>query len=259
VNEDLAVWWDGDADGVANMAADEALAAEAVRRGGPVARFYGWREPTVSLGAFQPLSAAGAIGAAAAIVRRPSGGGAIVHGTDLTYATAVPRDHPLGRTARPLYDLWHVALVEVLAACGLTARLSGPAEVAACPDAEAFLCFDRRADGDVVMPPAGRPARPDDPKILGSAQRRLAGAVLQHGSLLRQASAVVPRHGGLEELRPAGVVATGGELAACWAERVAAAWGGRVVRPDVDFRTTHGAAMVEAVRRFGDPAWLGRR
>jgi len=192
-------------------------------------------------------------------VRRPSGGGAIVHGTDLTYATAVPRDHPLGRTARPLYDLWHAALVEELAARGMTSRLSGPAEVAACPDADAFLCFDRRAEGDVVMPPAGRPARPDDPKILGSAQRRLAGAVLQHGSLLLRASGLAARHRGLEELRPAGPGVASDELACRWAARVAAALGGQVVRPDVDFRTAQAAAMAAAVRRFEDRGWLGRR
>ena len=81
---------DGDADGLTNMAADEALAAEAVRRGGPVARFYGWREPTLSLGAFQPVAGARAI-TVDAVVRRPSGGGAILHGTDLTYAAAIPR------------------------------------------------------------------------------------------------------------------------------------------------------------------------
>ena len=258
MSDDLTVWWDGDADGPTNMAADEALAAEAVRRGGPVARFYGWREPTLSLGAFQPLAGARAI-AVEAVVRRPSGGGAILHGTDLTYAAAVPRDHPLGRTARPLYDLWHVALVEELAAHGMAARLSGAAEAAACPDAEAFLCFARRADGDVVMPPAGRPARPDDPKILGSAQRRLSGAVVQHGSLLLRASPAAGGLVGLEELQPSNAADAVADLAARWAARVAAALGGRVVRADIDFRTTQAAVFAAAVHRGGDPAWLGRR
>jgi lipoate-protein ligase A len=258
VSDDLAVWWDGDADGLTNMAADEALAAEAVRRGGPVARFYGWLEPTLSLGAFQPLAGARAV-AVDAIVRRPSGGGAILHGTDLTYAAAVPRDHPLGRTARPLYDLWHMALVEELAARGMAARLSGAVEVAACPDAEAFLCFARRADGDVVMPPAGRPARPSDPKIVGSAQRRLAGAVVQHGSLLLRASPAAGGLVGLEELAPSSARVEVADLAARWADRVAAALGGRVVRPDTHFGSAHAPVFAEALRRGGDPAWLGRR
>jgi lipoate-protein ligase A len=258
VTDDLTVWWDADAEGPENMAADEALAAEAVRRGGPVARFYGWREPTLSLGAFQPLAGARAI-APHAVVRRPSGGGAILHGTDLTYAAAVPRDHPLGRAARPLYDLWHVALVEELAARGLAARLCGAAEVAACPDDEAFLCFARRADGDVVMPPAARPARPDDPKILGSAQRRLAGAVVQHGSLLLRASPAAEGLVGLEDLSPASAPVAVADLAPRWAARVAAALGGRVVTPEGDFRSAHAAVFAAAVRRHGDPSWLGRR
>ena len=78
----LTVWWDDAADGATNMAADESLAAEAERSGGLLVRVYGWSRTTVSLGAFQRLEDARRIPELAGIplVRRPSGGGAIVSG-----------------------------------------------------------------------------------------------------------------------------------------------------------------------------------
>ena len=166
----LPVWWDDAADGPTNMAADEVLADEAARHGGLVIRIYSWSMPSVSLGAFQPLAAARACVAVSGLplVRRPSGGGAIVHGTDLTYAAAVPKAHPWGRTPQALYDALHTAMAAVLT--------DAPAD--------AFLCFARRSVGDLVAPPTGQPAAAGDPKIMGSAQRRLGTTVLQHGSLL---------------------------------------------------------------------------
>ena len=99
--ETMLVWWDGPADAFLNMAADEALAAESLRHGGPVVRFYGWQPTSVSLGAFQRLADARQVAAIAGtrLVRRPSGGGAIVHGSDLTYAAAVPKGHSWGGEA----------------------------------------------------------------------------------------------------------------------------------------------------------------
>ena len=68
----VTVWWDGVADGPTNMAADECLAAEAERIGGLALRLYGWTEPTLSLGGFQPLAAVHRVGelAGVAVVRR---------------------------------------------------------------------------------------------------------------------------------------------------------------------------------------------
>jgi len=63
--ETMLVWWDGPADAFLNMAADEALAAESLRHGGPVVRFYGWEPTSVSLGAFQRLADARQVAAIA--------------------------------------------------------------------------------------------------------------------------------------------------------------------------------------------------
>ena len=260
----LPVWWDGPADGPTNMAADECLAEEALALGGPVVRVYGWQATTVSLGAFQPVAAARAEAAIAdaALVRRPSGGGAIVHGSDLTYAAAVPRSHALGRTPLAFYTAFHAALVDVLGDMGIAARMcpAGVAPVRGGPDS--FFCFDRRAEGDVVVSAPGAPAAAGDPKILGSAQRRLAAAVVQHGSLLvRGTEGVGPaaRHPGLADLHPSIRDAGPRQLAERWLDRVARGLGGRVDPRPGGFARGREARIASLAVTYGTPRWLERR
>jgi lipoate-protein ligase A len=255
----LAVWWDETADGAENMATDELLADEAARLGRPLVRFYGWTCPTVSLGGFQSIGEARRIDAisGAALVRRPSGGGAIVHGTDLTYALAVPRDHPLAHGALPLYEAVHRALADVLADRGLAARLHPGRAVGAEP----FFCFARRAIGDVVATPPGRPASDDDPKVLGSAQRRLPAAILQHGSLLVRANAGVGtagRHAGLGDLLPS-LHDASREIAADWVQRIAAALGLRADWQPQSLTCGQNDTLANRAARFRAAAWLERR
>ena len=80
------------ADGPANMALDEAMLEEAARGDAAYLRFYGWTVPTLSLGYFQRMAdvRADPRWAGVPIVRRPTGGGAIWHHHELTYAIAVP-------------------------------------------------------------------------------------------------------------------------------------------------------------------------
>lgn len=257
----LPVWWDGPADGPTNMAADECLGDEAVARGGPVVRVYGWATTTVSLGGFQRIAEAHAEPAIAgtALVRRPSGGGAIVHGSDLTYAAAVPRDHPLGGRPQAFYTAFHAALVDVLAELGIVARMS-PANAPAPGGADAFFCFDRRAEGDVVVVAPGK--GPADAKILGSAQRRLAAAVVQHGSLLvRAAGDVGPaaRHPSLCDLHPVASGVPLRDLASRWLERVARGLGGRAAWQPGEFHRSREARISCLAARFATPRWLARR
>ena len=259
----LPVWWDGPADGPGNMAADECLAEEAIAAGGPVVRVYGWTATTVSLGAFQPIAAARiepAI-AGAPLVRRPSGGGAIVHGSDLTYAAAVPKGHPLGGRPQDFYAAFHAALVEVLDGMGVAARRCAAVEAAARGGSDAFFCFDRRAEGDVVVPQAA-PTGGADAKILGSAQRRLAAAVVQHGSLLvGRATGVgeAARHTGLFDLHP-GLADVGADaLARRWLEAVAHGLGGRVAWQPDTFARGREARISSLAGTFGTTRWLERR
>ncbi|HOW18346.1 MAG TPA: hypothetical protein PLC79_04860, partial [Phycisphaerae bacterium] len=97
-----------------------------------------------------------------------------VHADELTYSLIVPGDSPLLRGGPVgLYALVHDAAVEMLAAHGIPARRADRSEPANSQRGP-FLCFERRHGLDVVVGPH---------KVLGSAQRRSNGAVLQHGSL----------------------------------------------------------------------------
>lgn len=181
--------------GAWNMAVDEALLENGGRDGGWTLRFYGWSEPTLSLGYFQSSESRRrhAASRGCPVVRRQSGGGAIVHDRELTYALIVPGQHALARESQRLYRAVHGAIVQELASVGVTARMYDPAvDTERTRSAEEpFLCFERRAVGDIVVGEA---------KIGGSAQRRRWGAVLQHGSLLISRSNAAPELPGIEEL-----------------------------------------------------------
>ncbi len=260
----LPVWWDGATDGPTNMAADECLAAEAIARGGPVVRLYGWTATTVSLGAFQRVADARAEPsiAGAALVRRPSGGGAIVHGSDVTYAAAVPKHHPLGGRPQAFYTAFHAALVEVLGDLGVAARMWPPGGHAERGDADPFFCFDRRAEGDVVVSRPGGMPTGGDAKILGSAQRRLAAAVVQHGSLLVRGAEGVgapARHPALADLwGPRAMPDTRG-LVERWLELVARGLGGRLAWQAESFAGQRAAEVAPLAAAYAQDRWLERR
>jgi lipoate-protein ligase A len=273
----LTIWWDSAADGPTNMAADECLAAEAERRDSLLMRFYDWSTTTISLGGFQKLEDARHVDEIGGIplVRRPSGGGAIVHGSDLTYAAAVPKSHPWGASPQILYDALHGAMVETLAEHGVRAWL-WPAGGVAPPRADAavghlaaseadvagFFCFDRRAAGDLVM--AG-PAEGGFTKIMGSAQRRLAGVVLQHGSLLLQSNAGLTgaaRHLGVADLIVEQPVSEPlperAGLSRAWVRRLAHSLGGSF-QEEAAFSSAHQQEIATVAARFREDRWMARR
>ena len=180
---------DPPASGPANMAADEAL-LNAAAEGAPGGRWYRWSEATVSLGYFQRGPELHLPNLPR--VRRLSGGGAIVHHHEWTYALAVPRGHRLARSPEAFYEAVHGELIAALAAAGVEARLRGDGDRAA---EGRTLCFLRADPRDVVVTDAAGDVR----KVVGSAQRRRRGAVLQHGSLLLAASPHAPELPGLTE------------------------------------------------------------
>jgi lipoate-protein ligase A len=184
--------------GAWNMAVDEALLEEAAERGAASLRFYQWREPTLSLGYFQAYRERAAHPASqdAAVVRRLSGGGALLHDRELTYSLCLPVSHPLARQSAALYETVHRAIIETLVTCNLSPALAGGAE--SRDAAEPFLCFARRTEFDVVLPSPRQGASAT--KIVGSAQRRRRGAVLQHGALLLAASPLAPELNGIAEV-----------------------------------------------------------
>jgi lipoyl(octanoyl) transferase len=179
-------------DGPTNMARDEALLQRvACRDVRPTMRLYQWEPATLSLGYFQAYADVNAQPAAIRampVVRRLTGGGAIVHADELTYSLTLPNDHPLlrGGPVR-LYEFVHEAAIEMLAALGIRAERAGLNEPANSQRGP-FLCFQRRHSLDVVV---------GSHKVLGSAQRRTGDAILQHGSLqlagAKPAGAPLPR------------------------------------------------------------------
>jgi lipoate-protein ligase A len=239
---------DPPADGAWNMAVDEVLLAAAA--GGRCAlRFYRWQPPTLSLGYFQAIDErrrhAASLGCP--VVRRASGGGAIVHDQEITYSIALPGEHPLAVGRMLLYETVHQTLIEILADAGIRAELyRRPPQTGArcsCP----FLCFQRRAAGDVVVGTA---------KVAGSAQRRLQGAVLQHGSLLLGRSAAAPELDGLREL--SGLPLPDGPLIEAWTQRLHERLGLTWQRqPLTDPQRAEAAEL--ARRKYAAEAWTGRR
>lgn len=159
--------------GAFHMGADEALLATAGAGGPGALRFYAWDGPWLSLGYAQRLSEARGAAcreAGVGVVRRATGGGAVLHGCDLTYAVAAPAEWLPG-DLRAAHALLSGALLAALRGLGVPAR-----EVPARPGRHrgAFDCFAAPQGGEIEA--EGR-------KLCGSAQRRAGGGVLQHGSL----------------------------------------------------------------------------
>ena len=164
-------------DGATNMAVDEAI-MEAVRAGAspPTLRFYGWEPACLSLGHAQAASVVDWEACAAAgwdVVRRPTGGRAILHVDELTYSVCAPESEPrLGGGVLTSYLRLSDALARGLSLLGLAPeRAPGPAHARA---EQGPVCFDDPSHYEIVI--AGR-------KLIGSAQARKRGAVLQHGTL----------------------------------------------------------------------------
>jgi lipoate-protein ligase A len=190
-----------------NMAVDEALLANAATNESACLRFYEWNQPTLSLGYFQNYADRSLHLAShpTAVVRRQSGGGAILHHRELTYSISLPKTHSLASHAQSLYNAVHNVIVEILLSFFPNNHLELPIHlVAAQPDFDnndhRFLCFERRSPGDIVHSVRKTPAIAADHKIVGSAQRRSRGAVLQHGSILLSRSEYAPELAGLNDL-----------------------------------------------------------
>lgn len=161
-----------------NMAADEVLLEAAIASAPVTVRIYRWETATVSLGYFQDAEEfrSSARFRDLPAVRRLSGGGAILHHHEVTYSVALPASHVPTEDPTGIYSTIHDAIISQLAAAGIEAAMRG--ENAAQAD-EPFLCFIRGDRHDILC--CGH-------KIVGSAQRRRRGAVLQHGSLILNTS-----------------------------------------------------------------------
>lgn len=235
--------------GAENMALDEALLEEAACTGRAFLRLYRFDPPCLSLGRNEPArerydrAAVARLGLA--VVRRPTGGRAVWHEHEVTYAVAAPIAALGG--LRDGYHTIHARLAAALRTLGVEATLAPPAP--RTPRLGDGACFATSVGGDVVV--SGK-------KLVGSAQVRLGDAFLQHGSILldgtqemvqavsRQPSAV---------MRATTLSTALGRLVAFgeMAEAIVATWGDGVTA------TASYRPVPPRIARFSDPAWTWRR
>jgi lipoate-protein ligase A len=173
-------------DGPHNMAADEVL-LELAEKGTGTLRFYTWAEPTVSLGYFQShrLLQEDRLLAVLPFVRRPTGGATLVHHHELTYALALPATN--GAKPQATQRMHGI----VAAALGTLGIQTNAAPEAASQAVGCQLCFRQMSAGDLLI---------GANKVVGSAQRKRRGALLQHGAILLAQSPHAPALAGILEL-----------------------------------------------------------
>ncbi|MCA9248372.1 MAG: lipoate--protein ligase family protein [Planctomycetales bacterium] len=235
------------AEGAWNMAVDEALMASAGASGVAVLRLYAWSEPTLSLGYFQRYADRDlhAASRSCALVRRMSGGGAILHDREATYSLVLPTTHPAAEQPASLYTLAHEIAIGLI---GDSRAQLAPAPTASVA-AEPFLCFQRRAAGDVLS--GGQ-------KVLGSAQRRRSGAILQHGSLLWEASVCAPELPGLINVQPELAAIDQSALMERWATAMARRLGFSLVESELSQEERKTVQRLRA-EKYASDTWTRRR
>ncbi len=249
---DVRLIRDPPAAGSINMAIDEAL-LESASRGESILRFYSWEPATLSLGYFQDYEDRRLHRASADldVVRRSTGGGAIVHDLDLTYSFVTPISRRFSADHQQLVRVFHETLCETLANWQICANLhslapSGPPQIRQ-PSKQSFLCFQRREIDDVVL---------GDAKIAGSAQRRRRNALLQHGSVLLEKSLHAPELLGIGNF--AKHLPNAGTLIDAWADNIATRLGAHIARGEVTDKERE-SAKNHIRKRYGAKEWQMRR
>jgi lipoate-protein ligase A len=227
--------------GAEQMAADEAMLHSAADAGVASLRFYTWAAPTLSLGYFQPAAARHDL-PPLPWVRRATGGAALVHHHELTVAVALPAD----RAWQPAGESWICRVHYWVQEC--LADLGAAADAVACGRERKFgdvLCFEHQTAGDLVSGGA---------KVVGSAQRKLRGALLQHGGILLRRSEFTPTLPGVFELT--GREVSAGELADRLTAKFAAAFTLTPGDWTADEVTRRETLVAE---RYGNAAWNEKR
>jgi lipoate-protein ligase A len=170
----------GAANGAWNMAVDEAILASIRReQAPPTLRLYTWEPPCLSLGYAQPFSDVDAERLAERgwdVVRRMTGGRAILHTDELTYSVTGPKDEPrLEGGVLASYRRLSQALLQALLQLEVPAEaLPEPETSSGNPEKKDAICFKVPSNYEITV--GGK-------KLIGSAQARKKAGVLQHGSL----------------------------------------------------------------------------
>ena len=171
------------------MASDELL-LELAEEGICSLRFYTWAEPTVSLGYFQPSSLLSNSQELKILpwVRRATGGEALVHHHELTYALGLPLDIA-GQKSTLWQEKMHLIIQKALLLLGVSLPEINLPELR--NDPSNLLCFHHHAPQDLII---------KKHKVVGSAQRKKKRSVIQHGGILLAQSVYTPSLPGILEL-----------------------------------------------------------
>ena len=232
----------GWATGARQMAVDDALLTLCGRgHSAPTLRLFGFRPACLSLGRFQtadqiPRSPG------LDLVRRPTGGGAVFHRGDVCYSIILPLSHPLAAgSIGQSYQRLARGLTAALEALGLP-----PLAVAAAsrPSQRSRWCFETIALSELAL--AGR-------KLVGSAQARRDGALLQQGSI-RLAPEPDEAAGAISLQEALGRPVGWDELAEALAVGFARAWGIEIRPGELSPREEELARRLEC-ERYADPGW----
>jgi lipoate-protein ligase A len=243
--------------GATNMATDQALLDEAARVGSSTLRLYRWDPPCLSFGRNEAATLhydrrrIEQLGID--VVRRPTGGSAVWHEHEVTYAVAAPIDG-FG-SLREAYRAIHQQVAAALRSLGADATLA-PDRLTAQPSNRRNACFSVPVGGEILV--SGR-------KLVGSAQVRQRGAFLQHGSILVHGSqemiaavsfqpSDVSGAATLAEVLGRGVTfhEVADAVVAAFSDRLTAASSDRPTAPSPDYARPPAAP-------FRDPAWTWRR
>lgn len=159
------------------MALDQVFLEEVeTGRSAPVLRLYRWSPVALSLGYFQPVREADLVacrGLGIDVVRRPTGGRAVLHDREATYAVIAPADDLFGAGVMGSYKGIAMALRRSLHSLGLRAELAEGRRHGLAGGASAN-CFAAPAMAELVFQGC---------KVAGNAQKRTGAAFLQHGSI----------------------------------------------------------------------------
>ncbi len=164
---------DGAASGEWNMAVDEALLEGARDSGTPVLRFYSWEPASISLGRLQKVPEVVTQQSTFKWVRRPTGGRAVLHQHEVTYCAVIPESYlkKENRSVIGAYNWLSQGFITGLETLDIHAKLAPAHRGRQMAD----NCFSAPAQCDFVV--NGR-------KLIGAAQCRKYGIILQHGAIL---------------------------------------------------------------------------
>ena len=230
----------GWASGARQMAVDDALLTLCGRgESMPTLRLFGFRPACLSLGRFQPAEQVPSP-PGLDLVRRPSGGGAVVHRGDICYSIVLPLSHPLAIGGiRQSYQRLAHGLAAGLESLGLPPLST---DAASRPSQRSGWCFEAAAPYELTL--AGR-------KLVGSAQARHKGSLLQQGSIrLEPEPAEASQATSLREAL--GRPVSWDELAEALIRGFARAWG-------IEIRPGELATEEEALARRLEREWYAHR